>query len=338
MMVAFGLIARLAVAWTMPIPFYYDHFERDVELWATHGNIYAEHAFYNYSPLPMHLLGIAAWLADRLTLPHFIGFRLLFIVGDVLTALIFLRRDSATARRWWLNPAAICFSAFLCSFEIWALAPILFAATQKDADALTLGIVAVLIKQNVAFLVWALYVYHYGVKRGAIYLLLTAAALVATFITYLPDGAEGIWRNVLTYGGGEAYGLGLLLPRWVAAAILFTALLTLPVVTQRLGITLEHALFLSALLFCGLAWGASPAMFALPLVLAMTLDECSYSALTVVCFLLFCPLTWNLASIPIFRVSWFCCVSAVALQVISFVRAPRMAISPAPLHAIIMEK
>lgn len=341
-----GLLLRLAVAFIMPAPFYYAHFERDVEIWQQNGNIYAEHTYYNYSPLPMIALGWTATMGDLLGLPHRVSFRLLFILGDVAVAAILLWRDRRDRRTWqavqaapypasacrfWLNPAHIVFSAFLCSFEIWAVAPLLFAAAalttsdsrrnsqqsqqkmkvnlRTELEVVGLGILAVLIKQNIAFLIWTLYIYRYGVKRGAFMLLATATAFAATFIPYLPIGAEGIWRNVLTYGGAELYGLGLIAPKPLAALICYGGLLALPVIARWQGIDLRRALFLSALLFCGLAWGASPAMFALPLVLAT--DERDIAILSAVCFLLFCPLTWDLASIPIFKVSWFSAIGAV---------------------------
>lgn len=319
--ISIGLVARLLVAFLTPqdLP-HYDHYSQDAAIWRHGVNIYVEQTNYNYSPVQYHALGIAGAIGDAFGVTQPITWRVLFIIGDVVIAAVMLRKSKRNAAIFWLNPATIFFSAYLGSFETWAILPILYALHDDTSSSLVMGILAVLIKQNVVFFVWALYVYRYGMRRGLLAMLVTACVFALSFAPYLRDGYESIWRNVITYSGVGVYGLATYLPSWLAKAIFFAVMLGLPIFTLRQRFALPDAMQLSALAYCGFIYGASSPMYMFPVYLASTSGVLIVAS--VMALLLFCPPTRYAGLVLAGDVGWAANIGATAILLVAKATTP----------------
>lgn len=109
-----------------------------------------------------------------------------------------------------------------------------------------LGTLALLVKHNAVVVVYALFVWLFGVRRGVLALLLSSLVFVLSFAPYTPVGSAGMLRNVFLYRGMiEPYGLLVILPGAVNTALMALAMLTVPLLARRL--PLQDALLVSVL-------------------------------------------------------------------------------------------
>lgn len=309
-----GTLIRVVVAMsTDPLP-HFEHYAQDAAIWRHGGNIYVEQTNYNYSPVQYHVLGMVGASADILGLPLTLAWRILFIVGDALIFLVLYRHNRRDALLFLFNPATIYFSAYLGSFETWAIIPLLYALWNADCNVLLMGILAVLIKQNVVFFVWTLYVYRYGLKRGLMAIVVTAFVFAVSFVPYLRDGYPAIWHNVIAYSGLAPYGFANYLTSPTPQLLCFVGMLLLPIFAKQSGLILAQGLQLSAIGYIALIYGSSSPMYMFPVYLAT--DVAILSAASVLAFMLYFPLTRPFSYMLVYLVGWMGSIGALGVTFI----------------------
>jgi hypothetical protein len=238
------------------------------------GNVYAETRYYNYSPVWMLVLKASDGISDLTTFSYGTVIRSLLAGADLFLAFA-LARMSGKGKRWnwetfalyWLNPGVIAVVGFGGQFETLALLPLVFGvlALQQRKSLVwvfALGCAAIFVKQSTLFLVWALFVYAVGARRAFLWILAIGALFFASFVPFLPAGAEGIWRNVITYTSlFNGYGLTMAFSRGAVLLLMFATLLALPLLRRRPA--LSETLRLSSFGFLTLVTGFS-AQYAMP--------------------------------------------------------------------------
>ena len=108
-----------------------------------------------------------------------------------------------------------------------------------------------------------------------------SAVFLATFIPFLPDGAERIVTRVFLYQSWAGrYGFSLFLPVGVSAALFYGAMLTLPLLAQRWRLDERDTLILQTLGFFTFVHGASMHVFTLLMVALALRPTRAYGLLT----------------------------------------------------------
>jgi hypothetical protein len=231
--VLLALALRLILAFTTQGNYDMRSYEVVKGIAARGGNVYAETHRYNYSPV---WFGVLNALPD----PIHVSARVLVSVADVANGIIIGAIAGAKARTFYLfNPLSILLVGYGGQFEALAVTPLLLAL-RFPALLWPLATVAIVIKHDVAFLAWMLYVYTFPGWRAWLAMAATGLVFLATFIPYLPNGAGGILRNVFLYQSiTGVYGFGALLP---GAFVLFVGvMLALPYAMKRAGLPVHEA-------------------------------------------------------------------------------------------------
>jgi hypothetical protein len=222
----------------------------------------------------MLVLKASDGISHLTALPFGTVIRSLLTGADLLLAFA-LARISGRGNRWnwetfalyWLNPGAIAIVGFGGQFETLALLPLVFGVLMLQrrkslAWIFALGCAAIFAKQSMVFLVWALFVYAVGIRRAFLWMLAAGALFLASFIPFLPTGAEGIWQNVITYTSlFNGYGLTMIFSRGPVLLLLFATLVALPLLRRRP--VLNETLRLSSFGFLTLVTGFG-AQYAMP--------------------------------------------------------------------------
>ena len=266
-----GLVARLSLAWGLYGNYDMGSYDLVAEILRRGGNVYAETSRYNYSPLWMGVLTATSTIANWLSLPHHAILRTVLtgvdLANAILIALIAGNRQFRlrTFALYWLNPGVILIVGYHGQFECLALFFLLLALwTQNTARSVFLGGAAVLVKHIVLFNAWVLFVYHLNYRRAIIAILILGLIVILSFVPFLPEGAEGVLRNVFLYRSGNIgtyRGLGS-----AVGIVLFYALMVLsPVFWKRQNFNLVQATAYTALLQLTLMPGVSAQYFLLPI-------------------------------------------------------------------------
>lgn len=224
-----GLCLRLVVLMAIGAGNDVVNYETSARIAAHGGNLYVEQYYYNYSPLVAHLLAPLTWLP----VPYASSHRLLMTACDGLNAWLLARISGDRRSGWlhWWNPAMWWLIATQSQTEplvlVFLLAAVWRARQGKDGVWL-LGTLALLVKHIVVFPVLALFVGQWGRARGSARFIASLALFVASFIPYLPTGAERIVQRVLLYSSWQrVYGLGLLLSPGILALFFYGGMMAL---------------------------------------------------------------------------------------------------------------
>jgi hypothetical protein len=242
---AVALLLRLLLAFTSPGNFDTSSYIEVARILQQGANVYAETARYNYSPLWFNLIHLFAW-ADVAFLP-LIARAFLSLIDMANVALVWKLAGWKAALFYAFSPAVILIVGHQGQFETLSLLPLLLAVTTKDKRLIfALGALAVLVKHNSVFLVWVLFVHTVGFKRAALWMVASAALFLLSFAPYLPDGAEGIVRNVFRYNGIPDGGIAMLLPASIISPLFYALMLIAPLGMRSLA--LRRALALTTVL------------------------------------------------------------------------------------------
>lgn len=89
-------------------------------------NVYVEQFYYNYSPIPAHIVGALS----SIPLPFVFSFRIFIALGDLLNAVLAMMLMKGN--KWifalvWCNPALILWGAWDAVLDNWTIAPLLVA-------------------------------------------------------------------------------------------------------------------------------------------------------------------------------------------------------------------
>jgi hypothetical protein len=257
-------------------------YETVVHILDNHGNVYAETARYNYSPVWAYTL----LALDRVARVSGITLNLvvrIFLSGIDLLNAAFIGAIAEYSRRgsgyrclvcYLFNPVAILVVGFDGQFESFAMLPLLLAVwlyvRNKGVNRAWLWLLittALVIKHIVLFLSWTLLLYLFKPRRAVLAMICSLAIFVLTFVPFLPSGAEGVYFHVLRYQSAIGlYGISAVVPVSLAAFIFFSVMLTLPLVVRSRGITLLNALGITSLLFIGFVYGFGAQYFILPVI------------------------------------------------------------------------
>lgn len=262
------------------------NFAASARIAAHGGNLYVEQYYYNYSPLVAHLLAPLTWLPAPYAATH----RLLLTAVDGGNAWLLARISGDPRSGWfhWWNPAMAWLIAQEGQTEPIALACLLGAvalAQQGRSGVWGLATLALLVKHIVVFPVLALFVGQWGRARGGARLMASLALFAASFLPYLPAGAERIVQRVLLYGSwSRVYGLGLLLPPGWLALLFYGGMIALCFRRQPVDpVQRVWAVLLGQFI---LIYGFSLPMLALLLTGAALTPDSWYTALTATGWLL----------------------------------------------------
>ncbi len=317
-----AIAVRLALAAAFHGNFDEDSFEIVAAIMRKGGNIYAETTRYNYSPLWAHLLLAFSYISDFTAAPfHFVvrSFGTLVDVADAaLVGLIGYRlngwKPSTGFALYLINPVTLLLTGYHGQFENLATLPLLAclwlyvrgSGSPNTKWIWVLGTLALVVKHIVVFGVWTVFVYVFGWRRAIIASLAAGATMLLTFLPYLPEGRDGILRNVFEYtSASHFFGLGLFVQGYPGMGIFLLAMAAWPLFAKQY-MPLEKALQGSSLaLVClipgfALQYLLMPVPFATPF---MSFGFVSYSV-SASALLLLSPDNLNVGSIPAFvRVS-----------------------------------
>jgi hypothetical protein len=174
---------------------------------------------------------------------------------------------------YFLNPVSILLVGFHGQLEPLAALPLLgaivLAGAARPSRRLTwaLGTLSLVLKHNLAFMVWTLYWFAFSplARVGAV--ALSAVVFAATFVPYLGTNPELVIRNVLGHAGLPGlYGFGSFAPLSVAVPLFFVVMTTLPLLAQRWGLPLVRAERLTAIAFLAFTYGIGEQYFVIPVL------------------------------------------------------------------------
>lgn len=253
------IIVTVGVLLRMLVPLRGHNF--DVESWrivadivAAGGNVYADTDRYNYGPVWFHILQVldaAPWFSgDGLTsLRWKVALFLTFVDLGILFVLV-RQYSLKIGALFFLNPVSILITGYHSQFDnlavLLGLGSVVFYHNRRSEYALYLcavGIGLSLCVKHILFLfpLW-MALKDLDIGKRLIVLLVPYGIFLASFAWYLPDGMEGIIRNVFLYRSLDNA------PLW---SLLF------PVIWSSL--IPKVVLFVAALFALGLLWrGKSP--------------------------------------------------------------------------------
>ena len=212
--VAFGLAARIAVAWR---GHNYDVDSYFIVLQIVHhgGTVYKETTRYNYGPAWFFILDVLSWLARRFS-ASFFAFRLtitLFLSAVDLGLFMLVRRGFGTrpALLFFLSPIAIVITGYHSQFDNLALLIGLlgvFALERRSASMpaalipyVLLGLSLVVKQDLVLFPIWLMFRKD-GLSTRITALVLPLGIFAASFLPYLGSLHE-IEHNVFFYRSSD---------------------------------------------------------------------------------------------------------------------------------------
>ncbi len=215
----------------------YDYYSFDIVagIMLRGGNIYAETARYNYSPVWAYVLLGLTHVTTTFHVPYQVVIRTFLTTVDLAIAVLvgYIASVIVPGRGWlsfaayWANPVTILLTGYHGQFENLAMLPLVGAvalvsrpkADTPETAIWALGTLALLVKQISVFAVWMLFVYTFRGRRSFLAMGLSGVVFLASFLPFLPGGLNGIIQNVLLYQSAVGvYGFGLL-PRivvWLA--------------------------------------------------------------------------------------------------------------------------
>jgi hypothetical protein len=211
-----GLLVRIFLASTLHGNYDQSSYEVVAEIMEHDGNVYQETYRYNYSPIWMNILHRLDQLAKTThnTFPYMV--RSFLTTVDLITALIIVGivtnfapgQGILTFSAYWLNPGMWALIGFHGQFEVLALLPVLIliwlhvkrSRPPHFVIVLLLSSLALVIKHNVVFVLWAVLVYFCGWKKAFGVICIGVLVLLGTLLPYvLTGGAEGVVIHVLLY-------------------------------------------------------------------------------------------------------------------------------------------
>lgn len=290
--VVLGLALRLILAVRFGGDFDAYSYEIVIGILRRGGNVYAETARYNYSPLWSYVLLSLSGLADLLHLPYHTVIRSFLTVVDACTALLVWRLASRRAALvYWLNPVSIMIVGYQGQFETLAFVPLLLAVYLRLQNRLSryrlfvFATLALVIKQSLAPYVWLLFALLLPLPLAIASTAAAAVIWLASFIPFWSLGSLGIVANVFNYRSyAPGYGMGQFIGPLVTP-LFIAGMLAAPFLARRLKLSLPQSFALVALFYtvlgpssgnqlmlqvvlCGLFW---PSLFYWPLTIGTTL-------------------------------------------------------------------
>jgi hypothetical protein len=273
------VVARLLLALFSPSNFDLDSYRIVANLVQNGTNVYAATTRYNYSPVWFHVLGLLSVFGTA-----YVGSaaRVLLTLVDVangyLLGKLATRPGTDNYREimllYLINPGVVAITSFHGQFEALALLPFLFALTlDKQRNGVLLAPVlmglAVLVKHNVAPLVWVFLLYRYGFDWGVQGMIAIGLVFAGSFLPYMRAIGD-IWRNVVAYvGGAMTSGLSWIIGGNLAVVALVVVSLTLPFLLRWFRLSMLRSLALAALLVA-LCYPRFAPQYFLPLLLLWT--------------------------------------------------------------------
>lgn len=288
--VLLAVVLRLHLAWS-----YFGNFDQESydivrQIFAHHGNVYAETTRYNYSPVWYLTLGMLGTLADLTGWSFHFCVRGFLTLVDLGTAglLAWVARSMGlvpwrAVLLFLLNPVTLLVTGYHGQFDNMAVLflvaslGIQYAKPQltnwDKGFAWGLAATAVLVKQIVIFA-------PYFILRRAFpdwrvrFVVASAASLpfFLSFLPFLPGGLDGIRHNVFAYSGIPGlYGLTTLHPTLTAPGALSTIKILMFIALLGVGLFLRRcqpvrAALLCSLIFLVLSPGIGEQYFILPIV------------------------------------------------------------------------
>lgn len=239
--------ALLAVALSALFPrgnFDMDSYHIVADITARGGNVYAETERYNYSPLWASVLFGVHSFSTSSGMSFSLGVGMLLAVAHVcLTVLVAAVSNAAypgtairAASAYALNPGVIFVIGYHRQFEVLALIvfliAVLLAPRLRFWQLGALLVVAIVVKHNIALLVWVYVASVYGYRRALLVGMSSVVALLLTLVPYAssPEIADAIIRHVLLYTSAmnNGFGLAVWLPRIFSIGCVVVALLVTP--------------------------------------------------------------------------------------------------------------
>lgn len=281
-----GAMIRWILAWQTPGNYDAASWEIAAEIFRGGGNVYAETARYNYSPVWFWVLGLIDRFREWLpALPLRPAVRLFLSNVDLATALVLWSwpRLSAWERArqsllFYLNPVSFLLTGvhghfdnlavFFLVLGLWGWERFRYGSEALRARWLwTAATAALLVKHIVCYEVWIVCLHLFGRWRERLAWFAAASALFAvSFIPYWGGGREGILKNVLFYPSYPMpYGLSALPtgPLWTGVFAL--ALFVYPLFIRRKELGVQ--MLLGFLFFLTFTTGLGVQYFVLPVAL-----------------------------------------------------------------------
>ena len=271
--VAVGLGLRLLLAWKYYGNFDQQSYEIVQGIMRSGGNVYAETARYNYSPVWSWLLAGFDGLGSWLSWPSHAMIRTGLTLVDALTAFVLLRLGGAMAASiFLLSPVSILITGYHGQFDNLAVLLLLLTLLGRPLWTWVLAPIAVLVKQIV--LPMTIYLQPgWPLRRRLLIAGISLGVFIASLLPALGGpGAGGVVRNVVTYGGlvGD-YGVTSLHPALALPGAAFILRMVLIVAFLILAIRPPadkvRALLIAMLLFVVLTPGFGTQYFILPIAL-----------------------------------------------------------------------
>lgn len=297
-----GVGARLVLAFGWHGNHDQDSYEIVASIMRSGGNVYAETARYNYSPIWAYGLLALSNLASWTGLPFH------FVVRGFLTAVDFanavlIGRLGAREKGWHrhtgmaiylVNPVAILLVGYHGQFETLAMLPLLIAANLltahgENASSKTIWALATLaltIKHIVIFFVWTAFLTRAkSTYHALVWSLAAAAVFLASLLPFaVSGGADGIIRNVLLYSSRlGVWGLSAVLPVPIAYLFFVITMAIMPVAfAKRIGPLSIRVMEAVGVAFLALIPGFGVQYLLLPIILGSALASRPYLLYSVV--------------------------------------------------------
>ncbi len=270
-----GFALRLSNAGYAQTIYDQQSYDTVVSIVAHGGNLYAETARYNYTPL-------WAWIMVLLRttgLPLYIAVRVFLGLVDIVNALIIsqIARQVYPGSEWralalyLFNPVAIFVVGFDGQFETLAMLPLLlgvwlYVRQRKPAGYpyWLFAVIALLVKHIVIFHVWTFLLYVYKPRKAAVVMTGALGLFALSFAPYLPAGLSGVVQNVLCYHSiSGAYGLSTVIPAVRGTPLFMGLMVGLPVLAYYRRLRLLPALLLVSVAFLTFTAGIGDQYFIL---------------------------------------------------------------------------
>ena len=275
---ALGTLIRLVLAWYSTGNYDRESWEIVAKIAAAGGNVYAESARYNSSPVWFWVLGLLQHLADTVHLPLRFLFRVFLSVVDLGTAglLYTLAGKDASFRFraglfFFLNPVSFLLTGYHGQFDNFAIFFLVLALWGKDRFQTgwawfwtTVGFIV----KHIIFYELLILILNTVRQRWARLLFFVTSCLLfaAVFLPYWKEGKEGILKNVLFYRSYTMpYGLSAFGPSKALTAVFVIALFLYPFFIRKREVW-EQAL-LGTLFFLTFTTGVGVQYFILPIAL-----------------------------------------------------------------------
>ena len=328
------------LAWIFPGNYDQISYSIVAEIVERGGNVYAETARYNYSPLWSFILVTL----HQIPLPFHFSVRAFLTVVDVAIAFLLFRISErpAVAIVYLANPVTILLTGMHGQFENLAMLPLLVAVylierKPRLSAIWLLGVLSMLLKHITLFFVLFLFFKAAPTKRRAVLMMLAAGLVfLLSFLPYLPAGREGIIQNVFLYisRSSPEYGLAST-PGW--SAVPFMALMAAFALIASRRLAARDGLLFMALAYLTFAPGVSEQVFILPLTVSFAASMPYFLFTSAVAVFLtgsgnnlyfHAPIAWNW--VWLVSLIWFSVLLIISLQIFPrfYDSVPHISISP----------